>query len=65
MIPNRLVSYDDDDILYVVLRDDVASVAKAYDLPPVTPDQLRSCQKGIEAYFGEALEEVILSCLQD
>jgi len=63
--PNRLDSYADDDILYVVLRDDVTSVAEAFGLPPVTPDQLRSCRKGIETYFGEALEEVILTCLLD
>ena len=63
--PNRLEQYADDDILYVVLRDDVTSVAEAHGMPPVTPDQMRSAQKGIEAYFGEALEDVIWAALQD
>ena len=62
---NRLLDYADDDILYVVLRHDVEAVAEAYGLPSVTPDMMRSCQKGIEAFMGNALEEVILTCLQD
>ena len=62
--PNRLENYADEDILYVVLRDDVVAVAESHLLPVPTPDRMRLAQRGIEAYFGEALEDVILSALE-
>ena len=63
---NRLHDVDDKDLIYVLQAEDIRDVARLNGIPAtsVTPAVLRSVQKGIEAYFGDCWQEVVLTGLQ-